>query len=932
MVFELLNPELRKIIEKRFKEPTLPQELAIKPILEGKNILLLAQVGTGKTETVMFPLFHFVMEQKPNPISILYITPLKSLNRDLLDRLLWWCNEIGIEVSVRHGDTTPYERRQQAEFPPQLLITTPETLQAILPGKVIREHLKNIKWVVVDEAHEIFDSKRGTQLTLGLERLKALSEHDFQIIGLSATVGSPGEVAKFICPQNDVQIIRAVTSKAMDIDVISPKPEPKDERIGEKVFTSTETAARLREIMELIKKSRSVLTFTNTREFAEILASRIKTIDKDFPAGVHHSSLSKDVRIKTEKDFKQEKIKSIISTSSLQLGIDIGSVDLILQYMSPRTISQCIQRVGRSGHGVERISKGIIIATDEDDVFESAVIAKKALREELEPLKFHEKSLDVLAHQIVGLTLDYWKIEFQKAYEIVRKAYPYRHLSFTEFMEVCKQLQNLGLVFLNDEIKKKQRGFEYYYSNLSTIPDTKHYRVYNTLDRSFVGVLDEEFIALHGEPNTNFILKGESYKIISIEEDKVLVEPTVDIEASIPGWEGELIPVPLEVAQEVGQLRKFIVDNLKKGEREAVAELQKKYPIDENSARKMIKVIKKQAEYGIVPDDKTILIEDYENSVILHACFGSMVNETLGRFIISQLTTKLGSVGLRTDPYRIILEFQVKNLELIKEILRTDPELLRSYLEMSLTKSNLFEWKFVHVAKRFGAISRGAEYGKVRMGKIIDSYIGTPIYKETLKELETEKLDIEKTTEILRKIQKNEIKIIFKSGLSPLGKLGIKRKYAEVVGPEKPELEIFELFRKRLMNSKVRLVCVNCGQWDQTFTVKSLPKEIKCRKCEAKLLGVVHPSRTEIAKIIKKKLREITLTEEENKKFERVRKTADLFLVYGSKAVVALVGKGVGPQTASRILAKFHKTEEDFLRDILEAERQYIKTKRYWKV
>jgi len=451
MVFELLNPELRKIVEKRFKEPTLPQQLAIKPILEGKNILLLSQTGTGKTETVMLPLFHFVMEQKPNPISILYITPLRSLNRNLLDRLLWWCNEIGIEASVRHGDTTQYERRQQAEFPPQLLITTPETLQAVLPGKVIREHLKNIKWVVVDEAHEIADSKRGTQLSLALERLKALSEHDFQVIGLSATVGSPEEVAKFICPQNDVEIIRAVTAKAMDIDVISPKHEPKDERIGEKVFTSTETAARLREIMELIKKSRSVLTFTNTREFAEILASRIKTIDKDFPAGVHHSSLSKDVRIKTEKDFKQEKIKSIISTSSLQLGIDIGSVDLILQYMSPRTISQCIQRVGRSGHGAERISKGIIIATDEDDIFESVVIARKALKEELEPLKFHEKSLDVLAHQIVGLTLDYWKIEFQKAYEIVRKAYPYRQLSFAEFMEVCKQLQNLGLVWIDEK-------------------------------------------------------------------------------------------------------------------------------------------------------------------------------------------------------------------------------------------------------------------------------------------------------------------------------------------------------------------------------------------------------------------------------------------------------------------------------------------------
>jgi ATP-dependent Lhr-like helicase len=933
MVFELLNKELRKIVEKRFKEPTLPQKLAIKPILEGKNVLLLAQVGTGKTESAMLPLFHFVMEQKLNPISILYITPLRSLNRDLLDRLLWWCNEIGIEASVRHGDTSQYERRKQAEFPPQLLITTPETVQAILPGKVIREHLKNIKWVVVDEAHEIADSKRGTQLTLALERLKELSGNDFQIIGLSATVGSPEEVAKFICPNKPIEIIRAVTSKAMSIDVINPKPEPKDKKIGEKVFTSTETAARLRVIMELIKKFRSVLTFTNTREFAEILSSRIKTLDKNFPAGVHHSSLSKEVRIKTEKEFKEEKIKSIISTSSLQLGIDIGSVDLVLQYMSPRQVSQAIQRVGRSGHEVERIAKGIIISTDEDDIFESAVIARKALAEELEPIKFHDNALDVLGHQIVGLTLDYWKIELQKAYEIVRRAYPYRQLSFTEFLEVCKQLQQLGLVFLNGYVKKKQRGLEYYYSNLSTIPDTKQFKIFNTLDRSFVGVLDEEFVALHGEPNTTFIVKGEAWKIIDVQEDKIFVEPVEDVEAAIPGWEGELIPVPFEVAQEVGRLRADISEGLEKREREVLVELQKKYPLDENSARKMVKVIKKQLAYGIVPDNKTILVEDYENSVVLHTCFGSMVNETLGRFLSALLTTRLGSVGLKTDAYRIILEFQAKNVELIKEaLLKTDPEMLRSHIEMSLTKSNLFEWKFVHVAKRFGAIAKDAEYGKVRMGKIIDSYIGSPIYKETLKELETEKLDIEKATEILKKIQSNEIKVVFKPGLSPLGKLGIKRRYAEVVGPEKPEVEIFDLFRKRLMNSKVRLVCVNCGQWSQMFIVNELPKNIKCGKCEAKLLGIVRPANVEIVKIIKKKLRGTEITEEEKKRFERVRKAADLFLVYGSKAVVALAARGVGPQTASRILAKFHKTEEDFLRDILEAERFYLKTKRYWKI
>jgi len=934
MVFEKLNPELGKIVKKRFKHPTMPQQLTFDPILEGKNVLLLARVGTGKTESAMLPLFSMVMDLKPKPISILYITPLKSLNRDLLDRLIWWCNEIGVEASVRHGDTSQYERRLQAEFPPQLLITTPETLQAILPGRVIREHLKNIRWIVIDEVHEIVDSKRGTQLALALERLRELCGHDFQMIGLSATVGSPEHVAKFICPRAPIEIIRAVQQKALEIKVISPNFDQKDKKIAATLNISPETAARLRTIMELIKEHRSVLVFTNTREFAEILANRIKLIDKNFPAGIHHGSLSKEVRIRTEKEFKKEEIKAIIATSSLQLGIDIGSVDLVLQYMSPRQVSQIIQRVGRSGHEAERISKGIIISTDEDDVFEASVIARKAMAEELEQLNFHEAAYDVLAHQLVGLTLDHYKIDLQKAYEIVSRAHPYSRMTFTEFLEVCKQLQQLYLIFLDTSITKKRRGFEYYFENLSTIPDTKRYRVLNTLDNTFVGVVDEEFIALHGEPGTTFILKGEAYRIVQTEEDKVLVEPTVDIEAAVPGWEGELIPVPFEVSQEVGRLRGVIFQKLKEENDAKVAEdLQHMYPVDANSAKKMMKVVKQQMKYGIIPDDRTILIEDYENIVIIHAMFGSVVNETLGRFLSALLTMRVGSIGLKVDPYRIILQFQsesAKSIETIKEILfSTNPQHLRSYLEMNLTRSSLFEWKFVHVAKRFGAIARGAEYGKVRLGRIIDSFIGTPLYKETLKELEVEKLDVARATEILRRIQEKEIAIIFKPGISPIGKYGLKQSYAEVVGPRRPEAEIFELFKKRIYNTTVRLACMNCGQWNQTFIAEDIPKDARCKKCSAKLLAVVHPRNPEIVKIIKKGLRK-TASVEEMKKFETARKTADLFLVYGKKAAIALAARGVGPVTARRILAHYHKDDDAFIRDLLEAERQFIKTRKFW--
>jgi ATP-dependent Lhr-like helicase len=927
-VFDMLNPELRRIVKERFKQPTLPQVLAIPPILDGKNILLISETGTGKTESVMMPVLHKLITEHPEPISTLYITPLKSLNRDLLDRMIWWANKLDIEIGVRHGDTTPYQRKQQVAFPPQMLIVTLETLQPILVGKNVRELLKNVKYIILDEVHETVDSKRGVQLAIGLERLRKLCG-DFQLIMLSATVGDPEAVAKFFSGGKDVEVLRATTPKQVDIQVITPRAEAGDEKISGEIYTSKETAARIRAIMELIGSSRSSLAFTNTRDFAEILASRIHTIDKKFPVAIHHSSLSRDVRINTEKEFKSEKIKSIICTSSLQLGIDIGSVDLVLQYMSPRTVSQLVQRVGRSGHSLDRVSKGVIIATDEDDAFEASVIARKALAGELEPSRLHTNSLDVMAHQIVGMTLEEWKLEPKKVYETIKSAVPYQSLTFEDFKEVCIQLRNLGLVFLDENIKKKRRGFEYYFSNLSTIPDVKQYRIFNTLEQNVVGVLDEEFVAIHGTPGTSFIVKGEPWRIIDVEEDRILVEPSSDIEAAIPGWEGELMPVPFSVAQEVGQLRGRIETMVKGGD--AIAELMKLYPTDRNTAKNMVEIVKKQVKYGIVPTDKIILVEDYENLVVIHTCFGSLVNQTLGRFITAMLTSRLGSVGLHTDPYRIVIEFQQKNLEMLKEVLNTNPEHLQTYLEMSITKSDLFDWKFVHVAKRFGAIARGADLGKTRLKRIIEDYAGTPLYKETLAEIETEKLDIETAVEMMKKMQSGDLKLVFKPGLSPLGRLGVQHKYAELIGPEKPEKELFEIFRQRIMDTKMELVCMHCGKWTQTYAIKDMPDDLWCSKCQARMLAIMRP-RMGLDKIARKAIKKSEMTEEEKVAYERMKKTAELFLVYRKKAAIALAGRGVGPETAKRILARLHKDEDGLLREIREAEKKYLETKRYWKI
>jgi len=932
-IFNILNNRIKELAVSRFEKPTYVQELAIPKVLEGKNVLVIAETGSGKTESVMLGLFEKLIESEHEPIALLYLTPMRALNRDLMDRLLWWCNKLDIDISVRHGDTTQYQRKMQVEHPPKILISTPEQIGAMLVGKRLRELLKNIKYIVIDEIHELVTSKRGIQLTLSLERLKRYCGNP-QIIALSATVGSPDLAAKFIFSDSKYEIVKAISPKDIQLKVESPYPNKKDKIVAEKIFIGESVVARLRRIYELILEHKSALTFTNTREAAEILSSRLRLLDEKFPHEIHHSSLSKDVRIKAEDGFKKEKLKALIATSSLELGIDIGSIDLVLQYQSPRQVTKITQRTGRSGHGIGRISKGFIIASSGDDIFESVVIARKALEGELEKLKIHIKSLDVLAHQIIGLLIENYKMNPKEVYETFRKAYPFKGLEENEFLTLLNFLASqLRLVYLDDEVKRTRKAFEYYFENLSVIPDQKNYKVIDSTSNSFVGTLDEEFIASHGDTGSSFIVRGRPWKILSVEKDKVFVEGINDIESAIPAWEGELIPVPLEVAQEVGKLRRMIKEMVNKNieNKEMVNKLKEIYPVSSQTSVRMIQLIKNQMKKHPVPDGENILVEKFQNYIVLHTLFGSLVNETLSRFLTAILSAEHGEIiTSKIDPYRIIIKGT--SFEEIKKILfEYKPEDIEIILEKTLPRSSLFKFRFIHVAKRFGAISKRASFNMMNIDRLIDVYWNSPIYKEALQELFTEKLDLEKTKEIINKIQSKEIKINLIEGLSPLAKLGFRYELQDVVKPERPEKEIFKIFKNRLMNSKVRLLCINCGDYSIVDYVKNIEKEPRCRKCQSRLIAILKHHRTEAQKIVKKWLKGKELTDEEKQKLDFIKKSADLCIVYGKLTCIVLAGRGVGPQTAFRILSRPRRTEEDLFKYILEAERLFIKNKRYWQ-
>ncbi|MCD6263518.1 DEAD/DEAH box helicase, partial [Candidatus Bathyarchaeota archaeon] len=345
-VFSLLCRPLRRLIEERgFKEPTEPQRRAIPHILRGENVLLISPTATGKTEAAILPVLHLYLmsgEKKPG-IKILYITPLRALNRDILDRLMWWCTKLDLNVAVRHGDSSDVERTRQRRSPPDLLITTPETLQAVLLGRVIRRYLRAVKWVIVDEIHELADNKRGSQLSLALERLREVAEEEFQLIGLSATIGSPEKVGAFLVGVGrPVEVIRVPVARSMELSIVYPEPRAEDYELAERLYTFPEVAARLRVMRELIEEERTTLIFTNTRSISEVLASRFRVWDLDFPLSIHHGSLAKPSRIAAESGLKSGNLRNVVCTSSLELGIDIGHIDLVIQYMSPRQVTRLL--------------------------------------------------------------------------------------------------------------------------------------------------------------------------------------------------------------------------------------------------------------------------------------------------------------------------------------------------------------------------------------------------------------------------------------------------------------------------------------------------------------------------------------------------------------------------------------------------------------
>jgi len=947
--FDLLVKPIRRLLrEKNFRTPTEPQQKVIPLILEGKNVLLISPTATGKTEAAMLPILSKLIQMpRSEPgIKVLYITPLRALNRDMLERLEWWCNNLDLKLAVRHGDTDVSERARQSRSPPDILITTPETLQTILFGWVIRRHLRSLRWVVIDEVHELADNKRGSQLSLALERLRKIVREEFQIIGLSATIGTPERVAQFLVgDERPVEIVEVPVARRMHLEIIFPKPEPEDYTLASSLYTHPEVAARLRFMRKLIEKHNSVLLFTNTRSISEVLASRFKVWDVNFPVSIHHGSLAKSSRIAAERGLKNGELQGLICTSSLELGIDVGRIDLVIQYMSPRQVTRLIQRVGRSGHRIGGMAKGVIITMDSDDTLEALVIGRRAYNEELEPVEIPEKPYDVLLNQMAVELMRRKRLYFQEILETFRNAYPYRNLTIDDIRSIAEYMHNRFPRFAwmapDEDVIVKPRNskplYEYFFENLSMIPDEKHYLVVDRETDTAIGLLDEAFVAEYGRPGVKFVIRGSPWKIMNVIGDKIYVRPLNDPTGAIPSWVGEEIPVPYEVAQEVGEIRRFVEEKMKRGlSPEEIAEkLSQRYPASKETILSAINETVDMIRNGMpVPTDKRITIEEWEEYIILHTHFGSLTNRALAQLLGHLITERTGyTVATQHDPYRILIqsagEVRGKSIiQIIDEIKDSPSGYVREALTRACVRTGIFKRRLIHVARRFGALKKRVDLSSVSLQSLIRSFEGTVIYEEALKEVFAKDLDLKGLIRVFQRISDGDISVVqlrVYGQPSSLARLGIEKvsMKTDLIPPEKMKRILLESARARLLNETRTFICVSCWDYIDSIRIDDLPLKPKCPRCGSNRLGMLRVDEGEAYTLIDKKGQR--LRKSERRLRDEAVQTANLISNYGKAAAIVLSGRGLRISDAREILKREKEISDRLFDLILEAERNALK-------
>ncbi len=923
----------RFLLSRGIDRATGPQELSLGPILSGEDVLLIAPTGYGKTEATFGPLLQRLVEEGGKGIKLLYIAPLRALNRDMRLRMEGWCEDLGLSISVRHSDTTQGERNRQARNPPDVMVTTPETLQIMFTGSRLRKGLMNVRHVIIDEIHELHGDERGAQLDMALARLDRLAGREVQRVGLSATVEDPEDMASFLGGGGrEVRIITGDWRKEYSFLVDSPTVLDEDNNSAESLGCTPKMASVIRRMAELIEEYRSSLIFVNSRDLAEALTTRMKAYRPELPIGIHHGSLSREARMEMEDRFKAGELKALFCTSSLELGMDIGRIELVIQFKSPKEVSRLMQRGGRAGHRVGDVSRCVVLATEADDVLEAAVIASKAKRGELERRRARKGILTVLSNQILSMATAEGSVDMREFHSIANSTYTFSELEWDRCLELFRYLGDSHLIFIDEETGVASRGRntrKYFYDNISMIPDERVLPIRDISTRGIIGTLDMDFVLSNLEPFSKFIVRGQPWRVVDIREDEVIVEPIADL-GPVPAWSGEDIPVPWEVAQGVARVRGDLMRWIREGGEEPVSFSD--LPLSEGGRGCVLDTFRLQVDEEFeTPDLEKITLEYGLEGFVIGICGGTKVNETIGRMVGALLSARYGGgVVVDFDPYRILLkgEMRLKPDDIEWALSNMPIDDLQQMVPILLKNSPLLRWQMLHVAKKFGVMKRDVDPMTFPLKRLLVRWKETLIMEESVERIIHNRMDMEHSKLILDRIFGGKIELVSQK-ISPLT-MATSQVRAEFMTPGNAGREVIRQVSARLMRAQLKLTCMKCGAALRVTAERT--KEIECcHRCGAKMLAPLPAGDLKTQKAVAEGVKGKVLKGDDRKRFKAAAMAGELFMTYGYKTVMCMAARGVGPKTAGRILMKHYDDDDELVKEIFGQEIKYARTRRFWE-
>ncbi|MGH2970542.1 MAG: DEAD/DEAH box helicase, partial [Gaiellaceae bacterium] len=640
----VFSESTRVWFEREFSAPTPAQEKGWPAIATGGHVLIQAPTGSGKT---LAAFLYAIDKLTPAPgagLRVLYVSPLKALNYDVERNLRGPLAGLQsqLRVAVRTGDTPQKERQAMLRDAPDILITTPESLFLLLTSQA-RELLRSVDTVIVDEVHAIAGSKRGAHLALSLERLQSLAG-DFQRIGLSATQRPLEEIGRFVGGGRPIELVDAGVAKKLDLEVVVPLEDMREPAEQSSIWPSIYPA-----MLELVRAHRSTIVFVNNRRLAERLALRLNELAEEEVARAHHGSLAREQRLVIEEDLKAGRIPCLVATSSLELGIDMGAVDLVIQVESPKSVARGLQRIGRAGHSLDAVSKGRIFPKFRADLLESAVVAQRMRAGAIEETQIPRNPLDVLAQQVVAICADE-EIEVDELHKLVRGAYPFADLSRAQLENVLDMLAGR---YPSDEfaelrprivwdrtggvIRGRQGARRLAVTNAGTIPDRGLFGVFVVDGGGRVGELDEEMV-YEARAGQVIVLGASSWRIEEITRDRVLVSPAPGVPGAVPFWKGEGVGRPYELGAAVG---KFARELVARGQVHVEG-------LDDRAAWNLVEFLRDQERAtGVVPSDRTVVVERFRDEIgdwriCILTPFGGRVHAPWAMAVAARLRDSLG--------------------------------------------------------------------------------------------------------------------------------------------------------------------------------------------------------------------------------------------------------------------------------------------------